>query len=63
MDWDRLIALYDDTTELTKLLTKLELAILASSLNYVESSDAWDTGDFDVIQAKLADIMNKLDDS
>lgn len=63
MDWDDLIALYDDVTELNKLFTKLELAILASSLSSLEESSAWDTGDFDDIQAKLAEIMNKLDDS
>jgi hypothetical protein len=63
MDWDRLVLLFDDTTALTKSFTKLELVILASSLSYCDNEADWDTGTWDTIQAKLADIMDKLDDA
>ena len=62
MDWDWFVATFDNVTLLSKQFTKLDLALIASALSFIEDESNWETGLFDDIQAKMADIQVKIDD-
>lgn len=60
MNWDDDFSGLDDVIMSGRKFSELDRALLSSALSFIEPSFAWSSGDYDDIQAKLADLQFRL---